>query len=308
MRSLILGMGIAALLYSGASAEDLLVQSPDGMVIWYGGLGLTGIKAHEYVFSGDRKVSELIWRSAFVPTATAGLTAELPQKWYIHTDVAIGYGGNGYMADFDWLVKGRSWSDRSLSPDTRLDHYFTGSLEAGRELITLQDTTISLGAGVKYTDVQWSAFGGSFIYTNQSWHDWRGHFPSGEKGITFRQAMPVPYLGLNFSHTTGAWTLAGSLQGGVSVSARDIDDHWLRDLRFYDYYQTAPDLSARLSADYAWRNNLSLYLSGGFDRLFLARADTKIVKTTTGRSNWDPNSAGGDYSSVTVSFGIKGKF
>jgi omptin len=302
-------LAIFALATAGsASADEFKLQSLDGTVSFSGSYGLTSIRANELVFEGKAKVSQLIWKSNFVSTLNGAVKVALTQDWYFNASGTIGLGGNGHMADYDWLQPGQPWSDRSLHPDTRLDHYFVAGIEAGRTLVSRDGTDIGLGVGFKYTDVQWSAYGGSYIYSENGFRDSRGHFPRGEKGISFRQSWPVPYLGLNLSHHDGPWTFAAALQAGVTVKADDIDDHWVRSLRFYDYLETAPTLSLASSVDYTVWNNASLYLSGSFDKMFRARADTKQVDNTNGKVDWYPNSAGGDFRSATVSFGLKGRF
>ena len=291
-----------------AEAGEISFLSPDGDVSFSGSYGLTSIKANELVWEGSTKVSQLIWKSSYVSTFNADLNVELPMQFYLRARGTVGVGGNGHMADFDWLVPGEPWSDRSLHPDTRLNQYLVGGIEAGRQVLSYQDTDVSLGAGFKYTDVKWTAWGGSYTYSVFGFRDQHGSFPDDQKGISYRQSWPVPYLGLNVSHTAGNWTLAGSLQGGIAVGAYGTDDHWVRQLRFYDYYETHPAMSLGASAAYAVRDNMSLFVSGSYDKMFRARADTKAVDTTNGNTANFEDGAGGDFRSATISFGLKGTF
>jgi omptin len=291
-----------------AHAADMTFLSEDGDIAFSGSYGLTSIKANEFVWEGKTKISQLIWKSKYVSTFNADLKIELPKDWYLNARGTIGLGGDGHMADFDWLSTNSEWSDRSLHPDTRLNHYLVGSIEAGREVLSYWGTDLSLGAGFKYTDLKWTAWGGSFVYSNGGFRDSRGHFDLDEKGISYRQSWPVPYLAANFSHTEGKWTFAGSLQGGLAVDAYGTDDHWVRKLRFTDYYFTKPAVSIGASAQYAVRTNTSIFVSGSFDKMFRARADTKELDTTSGDTAWYEDGAGGDYQAMTVSFGVKGVF
>jgi omptin len=291
-----------------AHADELKVQSLDGAVTFTGSYGITSIRANELVYEGKTTVSRLIWKSRSVNTLNGGVKVDLPADFYLDARGTIGFGGNGHMADYDWLQPGRAWSDRSEHPDTRLDHYFAGSLEIGRLIASHDGTDIGLGAGFKYTDVQWSAWGGSYIYSENGFRDARGHFDPNEKGISYRQTWPVPYLGVNLSHQEGAWTFSGALQGGISVKADDIDDHWVRSLRFYDYFDTTPTVALTGAINYAVRDNIALYFSGSFDKMFRTRGDTKQVDNTNGDVTWYRDGAGGDYRSATVAFGLKGRF
>lgn len=307
MRSVL--FAAAAMAAAGsAHAEDVKLQSLDGMVTFTGSFGVTGVRAKEFVYQGQAKLSQLNWKSDCINTLTGAVSVELPKEFYLSATASVGFDGNGHMADFDWLQPGKPWSDRSLHPDTRLDHYFAGGVEIGRTLISHDGTDIGLGAGFKYTDIQWSAWGGSYIYSVNGFRDARGNFDPDEKGITYRQSWPVPYLGLNLNHHEGAWSFSGAVQAGLAVDAYDIDDHWVRHLRFYDYFDTTPTLAVSSSINYAVWNNAALYLSGSLDNMFRTRGDTKMVNTKNGKEFWFNNGAGGDYRSATISFGLKGTF
>jgi outer membrane protease len=301
-------LGAAMSSTTAASASDLTFLSPDGGVSFSGSYGLTSLKANEFVWAGSTKVSQLKWKSSYVSTFNADLKVELPKDWYLSARATVGFGGDGHMADFDWQVPGNVWTDRSQHPDTRLTHYLVGGLEAGRQVLSYDGTDLSLGAGFKYTDVKWSAWGGSYVYSVGGFRDTRGNFDPKQKGISYRQSWPVPYIGVNLEHTEGDWTFAGSLQGGLAVDAYGTDDHWVRNLRFYDYYFTKPAMSLSASAAYAVRENISVFVSGSFDKMFRARADTKEIDTTNNATAWYKNGAGGDFQSMTVSLGLKGTF
>jgi omptin len=307
MRSVFLAAIVVAAA-SSAQAEDLKLQSLDGMVTFSGSFGVTGVRAKEFVYQGKAKLSQLNWKSDYISTLTGTVNVELPKEFYLSATASVGFDGNGHMADFDWLQPGKPWSDRSLHPDTRLDHYFVGGVEVGRMLISRNGTDIGLGAGFKYTDIQWTAWGGSYVYSVNGFRDSRGNFDPDQKGISYRQSWPVPYLGLNLSHHEGAWTFSGAVQGGLAVDADDIDDHWVRNLRFYDYFNTTPTLAVSSSVNYAVWNNAALYLSGSLDNMFRVRGDTKMVNTNNGKERWFYNGAGGSYRSATISFGLRGNF
>jgi omptin len=277
-------------------------------VAFTGSYGLTSIKANEYVYQRKIKVSQLVWQSQYVSTLNGAVKIELPANWYLDARGTIGLGGDGHMADFDWLQPGGAWSDRSRHPDTRLDHYFVASLEVGRILASHAGTDIGLGAGLKYTDIQWSAWGGSFVYSDRGFRNVRGHFDPNEKGISYRQTWPAPYLGLNLNHQRGRWVFSGALRGGIAIDADDIDDHWARNLRFHDHMKTTPTVSIASSINYTVWNNASLYLGGSFDKIFRVRADTASINTVTGVQHWQRNDAGADYRAATVSFGLRGQF
>ena len=290
-----------------ANAGDMLLTSADGAVVFRGSYGITAIEANELVYEGKQKVSRLIWESSAVSTFTGQVKVDLDQ-FFLRATGTIGVGGDGHMRDYDWLVGGRPWSHRSVHPDTRLNHYFAGTIEAGREILSHDGTTVSLGGGIKYTDVKWAAWGGSYVYTSSDFRDSKGDFPDNEKGISYRQQWPVPFLGIDLTHSEGPWTFSGGFHGGVAVNGKGTDDHWMRDLRFIDHVETTPAVMVNGSAEYELRPNTAIFVAGAFDQIVRGRADTDMIDKLSGNKRHFADGAGADYMSVTVSLGLRGKF
>lgn len=290
-----------------ANAGDMLLTSADGAVVFRGSYGITAIEANELVYEGKRKVSHLIWESSAVSTFTGQVKIDLDRIFLRATGV-VGIEGDGHMRDYDWLVQGRPWSHRSIHPDTRLNHYFAGTIEAGRAVLSYQDTTVSLGGGVRYTDVKWTAWGGSFVYTSFDFRDTKGDFSDKAKAISYRQQWPVPFLGIDVTHSEGPWTFSGAFQGGVAVNGKGTDDHWMRDLRFIDRVDATPAVMITGSAEYELRPETAIFVSGAFDQIVRCRADTAMIDKITGKKSHFADGAGADYMSVTVSLGLRGKF
>lgn len=293
---------------AAGQAQDMLMTSADGTVVFRGSYGITAVEANELVYQGKNKLSQLIWQSTAVSTFTGQARFDF-DRFFIRASGTIGLGGDGYMRNFDWLDPSRNnWSDRSQHPDTRLDHYFSGSIEAGRQVLDLDGTVVSVAAGFKYTDIRWTAWGGRYVYTSGSFRDTRGKFPDNEKGITYQQKWPVPFLGVDLSRSEGKWTFAGALQGGVAVGGVGRDNHWMRDLLFIDRVDTTPAVMASASVEYAIRPAAALYLSGSFDHVFRARADTDARDLANNVEDRYKNGAGADFMSGTISVGLRGRF
>lgn len=293
-----------------ATAADNLFTSPDQNFTIYGGIGFANIKAGEYVYDGSHKLSQLDWESKGVTLYTFGAMADLDKNWSVKADVNIGANGNGHMVDYDWLVYSiDDWTHRSTHPDTKLDHYFNGSIEVDRDVYSNDATTLDLGLGFSYSDVKWSAFGGSYIYSTSALHDTVGSFADGERAISYRQKIPVAFLAANAEHRIGAFTISGGVKGGLSFGIEDIDDHWMRDLRFYDSMGAAPMLGANVAVNYEFTQNAAFYVAGNFEKVFRTKGDVRMVDTT-GASDDEhySNGAGADFQAVSISFGLKGKF
>jgi outer membrane protease len=308
MNHALAGLVLAALsLPSAARAEDALMTSADGTVVFRGSYGITAIEANELVYEGKNKVSRLIWQSQAVSTFTGDVKIDL-DPFFLRATGTIGTGGDGHMRDYDWFVDDAPWTHRSVHPDTRLNHYFAGSIEAGREVFSRDGTSISLGGGVKYTDVKWTGWGGSYVYSVSGFRDSKGKFPDDEKGISYRQQWPVPFLGVNIAHIDGPWTLAGAFQGGMAIDGKGTDDHWMRDLRFIDHVEATPAVMISASAEYEFRPATAFYVSGAFDRIFRGRADTDMIDKVSGQRSKFLDGAGADFMSMTVSLGLRGRF
>ncbi|MHC2296129.1 omptin family outer membrane protease, partial [Rhizobium mongolense] len=131
--------------------------------------------------------------------------------------------------------------------------------------------------------------------------------PSG-KGISYRQKIPVGFVSLSGEHVVGDLTISGGIQGGLSFGIKDIDDHWVRDLRFWEDMSPAPTIGANVAVSYAVTPGASLYLSGSFDRVFHSRGDTERHYFATGENYFDKDSAGATFESMSISFGLKGTF
>jgi outer membrane protease len=303
---IIVGMTLGSLPSAGW-AGDMLMTSADGEVVFKGSYGITAIEAHELVYQGKNKISQLIWQSTAVSTFTGQVKVDL-DRFFLRATGTIGVGGDGYMRDFDWQQANMPWTDRSQHPDTTLNHYVTGSIEAGREVLNLDGTVVSLAAGFKYTDVQWSAWGGSYVYSFSDFRDSRGKFPDNQKGITYRQQWPVPFLGLDLARSEGPWTFLGSFQGGVAIDGTGTDNHWLRNLLFVDHVDMTPAVMATASVEYEFRPDTAFFVSGAVDKIFRARADTDARDTVNNIHERYKNGAGADFLSGTISLGLRGKF
>lgn len=300
---------------AATAADTTLYTNADKSFSLSGGVGLMNIDAGEFVYDGDYTVSRLDWESKGVVLFTLNGEAELPYDLLLKATISTGISGDGHMVDYDWIYPGNSgpngpddWTHRSIHPDTDLDHYWAGSLELSKQVYATDDTSVSLGGGFKYTDVKWTAYGGSYIYPGGGFREDVGTFPDGEKGISYRQQIPVVYASASLTHDIGNWTLGAGLKGGASLGIRDTDDHWMRDLRFYDNMAAAPMLGADLSATYHWNEMTSFFVAGAFEKVYRKVGDAEMVDTTTGSSTFFSNGAGADFQSMQISFGLNMKF
>ena len=308
MRFVLAATACLTVLESPSFADEKVLQSLDGAITFRGEFGLANLRAGEFVYEGKTKVSELKWKSQGVQTFTGGADISLPHDLALSIEATVGFNGNGHMVDYDWFNPNRNWSHRSIHPDTRLNHYFTGDIELGRTVFEQDGTRFGLGAGLHYSDVKWTAWGGSYVYSDTGWRRDRGKFPKGEKGISYRQSWPVPYIAGNVSHVSGDWSFAGALKAGITAGGQGTDDHWMRDLRFVDHFDARPMLAFDGSVAYALRENVSLSFSGGIEHMFKARADTTMIDRISGNRDRFRNGAASDFTAITLRLGVNGRF
>jgi outer membrane protease len=276
-------------------------------------MGVIDIEANEFVYSGSSKISQLIWQSRS-PAATGRIEVPLRDGWGLRAEGTVAWGGDGYMEDYDWLAPYATgtgpddWSHRSQHPDTRLDHHFSADLAVTRTLYEDEGASVGLRGGARYTDTQWTAYGGSYVYSVGGFRDTSGSIGDGVMGITYRQTIPEIYQALDAEMTEGALTLKLSGRVGVAIGAMGDDDHWLRDLNFLDIWYPIPTAGVEAGAELALGEHAALTASAGLDKVFATRADTVVTDTVTDISTTYLNGGGGDYRSIRLSAGLKGSF
>jgi outer membrane protease len=326
MKSLsVLSAGIALAAVCTAStalAQDFDMTLAEGGVTFSGSVGIIGLEAKEWVFAGPGStdhLSLLIWQS-MAPVLTTGLDVTLPDGWTIIGSAQIAKGGDSYMEDYDWYgpdfidYEDGNWTHRSQSDDTNLDWYFNGSVALGKDLAVSDQVTVNLRGGFKYTDVQWTAVGGSYVYSDQTidnpgnnFRAYSGALPDGP-GITYRQQLPALFAGLDTEIVHDAWTFGFGAQVGVIFHGVATDDHWLLvpPRRFIDSLDIAPTAALSASVEYAVTDQVNVSLAGTVDKVFLARGDSQYDDgVLTGSCT---NCIGAELISGTVTAGIKGTF
>ncbi|WP_209647301.1 omptin family outer membrane protease [Sinorhizobium mexicanum] len=116
----------------------------------------------------------------------------------------------------------------------------------------------------------------------------------GRPGIrnSYRQKVPVSFIGLSGHQAIGDLRIRGGIQGGLSLGIRDIDDH-LGGPALSDDMDPAPAIGATVAVNYALTPGASLYLSGSFERVFHNRGKMEIRDLLDGtRLPWTKDEAG----------------
>jgi outer membrane protease len=273
--------------------------------------GLLLMEANELVYNGNFTVSRLIWQS-MAPVLRGSIAASFDHGFSVEVEGSVAGYGRSYMEDYDWLGGDDTpgnWTDRSQHPDTRLDHYASGSLALAYELSRTSDAVVRMHGGFKYTDLQWSAYGGSYVYSSGGFRDDVGDFPDDELSITYRQQIPEVFVGVDGEQRYGNVRLGGLLRGGLTFNSVMTDDHWMRNLRFYDHVKPAPTVALGADVGFALGPMAELFLAARYDRVFEQRADSHTHDGTTGeRLSIVSDGGGGDLRQATLTLGLKGQF
>lgn len=292
--------------------KSVSYAAPDDSVRAEASIGAMYLQGDEKVLSGNYTVSHLIWQTA-TPVLRGSLAIDVGNGLSVRAEGSTAGFGKSYMEDYDWL-KGNdtfaNWSHRSQHPDTSLDHYFTGAASVGYELVKDESAVIRAHGGLKYTDTQWTARGGTYLYSSTNgFRDQPGSITPGVAGITYRQQLPEVFLGIDGEERYGSFRVGGLLRGGLTFLAVATDDHWLRNLRFVDTLYAAPTFTAGADIGFALGRNAELTLAARYDQIFEQRGDTKYHAINSGAQTGGlMGVAAGGLRSAEITAGLRGQF
>lgn len=302
---------------SGAQAQHYQFETDDGAFAFSASAGVLALEGREIVYNGSGstdKLSYLIWQS-LSPMASASAVARLDDGWTIKAEGRVAASGIGYMEDYDWLTPYRpgfgpdEWTHRSQHPDTRLDWYVDGSLAVGQDFDMGPGMKVNLNGGFAYTDVQWAADNGTFVYSVGGFRDTSGSFSG--PGITYRQQLPSVFVGLDSQFQHGKLRFDVGARAGVTILAKATDWHWARTppLRFEELFTPAPTIGANAKAALEVSENFELFIDGRFDGMFFGRSDTNTFNNNTGAPlGTFLDASGAELLSGSVAGGVTGKF
>ena len=295
------------------SDNDPSAADPNENFALRGSIGVASITANEKVFAsttGEALVSRLDWTSQ-APIASLDARARFGDGWTLRGHLDAAAGGDSSMTDYDWLAgySEANWTHRSISPNTSLDWYLNGSAAVGRDFPINDAFSVNVNGGLKYSDMQWTAVGGSFIYsTGGGFRNDIGTFADSPV-IRFHVRLPVAFAGVDTSIKDGRWSLDTTAKYGLTFLASDTDYHYLRDLRFEDQLNWAQDFTADARVGYAFNDHLSAFLEGSYERLLSGHGDTDQYLISTGAQTAHfTKDAGIDLQVATIKAGLKGNF
>ncbi|MCL9780188.1 omptin family outer membrane protease [Vibrio sp. S4M6] len=287
-------------------APEARAASNNGNVTFEGSLGVLNGSSTELVYeSSGRKLSQLDWEIEDVPIIKLGII------WDVESDLTLQgriwsvltSNGDAHMEDRDWQDANQSSpTDISIHPDTKLRHAFEIDLNSIYWFVQQVNYKVGLLSGYQYNEFKWDGIGGTFSYNNGANV---GSFAD-VVVIDYKQQYSVFYLGLAGEYTLGSRSeFATSVKWSPWVYAKDVDNHYLRNLRFYDDSNELSNFVS-LSVNYGYRfsSQTKIYAEYVYTKYFEARADTTTVNTSTGATSFSPNAAGLDNEHSTVSIGL----
>jgi outer membrane protease len=198
----------------------------DNLSFGLSGGWLTG-RSHELVYEDGEKISELIWDLDHAFVLNADFSFRLLPALRLNAGASFGGHIDSYMEDYDWpgLDYGvTDWTDQSTHEDTELDYFTRVDLNLQYDFLRMPVLTLGGVLGARVTGIQWSAYGGDYVYTSDpatSFRDEIGSFTDGEIGITYEQAWLVPYLGIAASLDMGDLRISASAVGSPLAYGTD---------------------------------------------------------------------------------------
>jgi outer membrane protease len=283
--------------------------------------GVASVVAREFVYipSEHHKLSELIWRSEPMFTLNGGVVLQLRPRSKFRLSATAGFNGDSQMTDFDWqdLSTPHSWTDRSIHDVTKLPAHFEIDGRLSQDFGSGKNWILSGLAGIKYTQANWSAYGGKFTYSTfdddgnlLGFRDDIFEIPARERGVSYRQQWLVPYIGLSAKWRKERSILSLSATASPLAYSWDRDIHWQRDLVFTEKFAPSWMLSADMQYDYMITTHAGLMLAAGMESYAKTRGRTKIVdKSSISPLSFGPkNGAGASMMNVHGSVGLRFDF
>lgn len=235
----------------------------------------------------ENKISELRWSGLSNGLINLGLKGVSDSGLLARAKGGFAVGPWAYMKDFDWFgpdfrsYQAEAWTHRSRHEDTSIDWYLSAELAGGYRVDTSDALSLELDLRAKYTTLQWTASGGSYVYSD-SWTDepgdnYRAYTGQLTKGpaVTYKQAFPSLQLGISTDLHGEGLHFGLDAAFGATLGATATDTHWMRGLVFEDQIRPAPMLSLGASLEYEI-HDMALVFGINHERIFHRRGDELV--------------------------------
>lgn len=258
-----------------------IMSHPNYTITMQGGLRRQEGTARERVYTGGRILSDLTWDIEDLLFAELGLHVSLGENWTIQARYAEAISaGRGEMTNYDYLLPD-VWTHFS-DGEVDVNRAYMFDVHAGWTFWHDDPVDMQLLGGYRQLHWDWSQYGGNFIYSVNSFREFRGQFPAEQNGINYQQTFHIPYVGVGLSRDWQAISLGGYLHYSPLARAEGLDEHVLRNLFFTDTFSNVVYYAAGI--ELAYRFHPRGFVAGGWDwhRIPETRGDTRITDLADG--------------------------
>ena len=269
-------------------------------------LGILSAKAHEYVYySGtESKLSQLDWRIKNAAIINAEFNYDFLAWFSVNgrgwTTLAK---SKSVMDDYDWFNPYQeTWTDWSHHENTHLNYANELDLSLRAWLLQQQDYKLGLAAGYQWSSFSWRANGGCYQYNNGTY---TGCFASDQPGIGYQQKFSTPYVGLAGKYFINNFEFNALLKYSNWVTARDHDEHYERNLTFYEHGNNFTYYAATLNSGYFVSPHAKVFVEAAYNHYSNGRADTEIIDNDTGKHGYEDDSAGLSNKNYSIALGMQ---
>lgn len=249
--------------------------------------GTASERVFYYPYGNKFKLSELTWDLKGV--ALAGVHGSVGYGRWVRLNIGVWSAlteGNGMMVDRDWAYppsvaaflepSDQNWTHESRHPDTTLD---TGTIvDVNLSVLPLPPGPFSLRGivGYKNDTWNWSARGGTYVYSSEEFRDTTGAFPGSRQVISYEQRYSIPYIGVGASWAWPVFQLESHLLYSPAVSASDSDYHNLRGVLFEGDFSGGTYIGVGLNATWAFARHWSATLGVEYQSISEITGDVTI--------------------------------
>jgi len=272
-------------------------------------------QANEYLYYGERMISRLIWDVKSAQTIEARGELDLSDRWMIYGSGTAAMHRRGLMTDYDYLAPNLDWTDRSKTPDTRLDHYFAVDAGARYKYLETEHTSMTAGFGFRYVNFQMTTYGGDYIYSSCGYDDSPGcfrsiigSFPSDLRGVTYSQELPAGFLEMGMSRTLGRIRFDLAVLAGLTSGSNDRDMHWARNLLSKPSFGPTPYGAVQANISTNISETFELFASARVEKFFKGRGNVVAQDLNDGTFWPDTPEVGFSFSSVNLGVGLRVAF
>lgn len=242
-----------------------------------------------YPYGKKFKLSELTWDLKDV--VMAGVHGSVGYGRWLRLNLGVRSAlteGNGMMVDRDWVYtdsvslflepNDNNWTHESRHPDTSLDK---GTIfDLNLSVLALPAGPFSLRGivGYKNDTWNWSARGGTYVYSIYGFRDYTGIIPAGLEVITYEQKYSIPYIGLAASLAWPSFQLESRLLFSPLVSASDSDNHVAKGVLYEGDFSRGTYVGLGLNATWAFARHWAAMLGVEYQSISEMTGDVTITK------------------------------